>query len=358
MNRRLAIVLIIALAVLHGATHVRPYDDIESEVYYGLAKFFSGEMSLDQLKELAGGIVHFLLRPLTPFLAAAFYPFVGMELAFVLLNLIFLVLGTLFVYKLTEAFAGWAAAFSAAVLFPSLPVILYYAVGSRVDMSGFMFAPLLAYLILFRMGEWRSIIKYVALGLLLGIGLLARESNVFTVLLLLTFLLWKKLTPKNFLAILLSAAALLIMWMGVAGLTYTITFKELMITHGGYEGLLKNPVLFLKSFAGFSMPALLLAILGFLSVDSDGTKKVYMLILSTLIPLIPLPQVPDVRVTFTMFPALVPLVGIGLVRLASSLASKPVLSFIGERGWLVILLITILAYNNYMALQWFRLIPF
>jgi len=30
VNRRLAILLVIALAVLHGATHVRPYDDIES----------------------------------------------------------------------------------------------------------------------------------------------------------------------------------------------------------------------------------------------------------------------------------------------------------------------------------------
>ncbi|PUA34211.1 MAG: hypothetical protein B9J98_01065 [Candidatus Terraquivivens tikiterensis] len=314
-------------------------------------------MSLEQLKVLAGGIVHFLLRPFTPFLAAAIYPFVGMELAFVLLNIIFLALGTLFVYKLTEAFAGRVAAFSVAVLFPSLPVILHYAVGSRVDMSGFMFAPLLAYIILFRMG-WRwSTVKSVALGLLLGISLLARESNVFAILLLLMLMLWKKITPKNLLKVLLSAAVPPLAWMIMTGLTYTITLEELMVTHGGYEGLLKNPVLFLRSFAGFSIPAILLAMLGFLNVDSDGAKKIYLLFASTLIPLLPLPQIPDVRVTFTTFPAIVPLVGIGLVRLAGSLASKPVLSSIGERGWLAILLIAILAYNNYMGLKWFRLIP-
>lgn len=357
MRKPIKLALIVLSAILHGITHVRPYDDIESEVYYGLTRYIRGEVSFEYLLELSSGIRHFLLRPVTPMIASILYPNVNIEMAFIITNLIMLVLGTLFVYKLSEAFGGEKAAFSSAILFPSLPVILRYAVGSRVDMSGFMFAPLLAYLILFKAPRWNSLRYLIPLGLLTGIGILSRESNVFVLILVFIMLLARRLSLKQFITISGSALVFPALWMLCSGLTYVTTYEELLVTHSGYEGILRNPILFLESFAGFSLPAIILSVVGFIYSGDELMKKTYMLFASLLIPLVPIPQIPDVRVTFILFPPIVALMGIGLVRLSDTISSKPLLRRLNGWQWMVILLVTILVYSNYRGLQWLRLIP-
>lgn len=357
-RRRLVFVIVIVLLpVLLGLTHVRPFDLSESDAYYDLAKFFSGQVSIGEAVQNAkrGLISHFLLRPVTPFLASLTSRVLGLETSFLLVNLVLLVLTVYFTFVFTKAVFGEAIAFVSCACLSSLPIILYYAVGSRIDTGGFMFEPLLAYLALYRLKRHRSSAWYVFLGLLSGIAILSRENNVFIFLLLLGQTVRKVIAPRELFVILIGASVLPIIWMGYTGLTYLVTLNELTEIHGGYEGWLKNPLIAVRSFAGISAPVVLLSLIGLVFTDSQARTPLALLAASLLLPMLPLSQVPDVRMTFVFFPFVLPLAGLGLVELSKALADTPVFKSLSWGSWAMILTALVIAYNSYRGLVWLRL---
>jgi hypothetical protein len=113
-----------------------------------------------------------------------------------------------------------------------------------------------------------------------------------------------------------------------------------------YSGPLLHPRQFLVSLEyafGVTLP---FAILGFFYVDNDDFKKLVEVLVATAGIVLLWPTPPEDRLTFLLFPAIIPLAAYGITQASSILGSRPLFKNLSAEAWLTIILIVIAVLNN------------
>jgi 4-amino-4-deoxy-L-arabinose transferase-like glycosyltransferase len=225
-----------------------------------------------------------------------------------------------------------AAVISSVFLTSAIPLLILGA-AIYTDMAGYFFILLGAFLIV----KWdlpRANLKRVVLaGVVVQAGMLARESVACV---LLFAIVWCLLSRGSFRCILLFAGivvGLSVLWSTLVGFSY---FQWYMLAGvsaspypkmgflGGVDALLRSIV-----YAFGEIPiVLLLSFLGFLRIHDSRKLNIYVsfLIAATLV-IVTFP-VPGTRYSFILFPAILPLAGVGVDETYSIILQSPLISTI------------------------------
>ena len=319
---------IVGLSLAEGLTHfAQAY--VDSRDYIEDALFFLGKYpNLTGVPRL-----RLLLRPLVPFLASLLSLAVKPRIAFGLVNLVFwcasAVLMFYFTRLLTKSVS--AAVASSVFLTSSIPLLILGA-AIYTDMAGYFFILLGAFLIV----KWdlpRAKLKRVVVaGFIVQLGMLARES-VASVLLF--AIAWCILSRGSFRRILLFVGivvGLSVLWSTLVGVSY-VQWYNIVGVNGGSPypklGFLLGADVLLRSivYAFGEIPiVLLLSLLGLLRIRDFRELKIYLSFLVPVTLLIVTWPVPGTRYSFILFPAILPLAGLGVEEAYSVILQSPLIS--------------------------------
>jgi len=246
-----------------------------------------------------------------------------------------------------------AAAISTVFMTSAIPLLILGA-AVYTDMAGYFFILLGAYLVL----KWdlpRANLKRIVLAsLLVEIGMLSRET---VAIVLLFALLWCLFTRGSLRRIILFAAIILgisALWSALVGINY-VNWITLSTSVSPYpnQSLLSDARELIRSvlYAFGEYPeVLILFFLGLLRIRDLRELKAYLSLLIPTVLLILVWPVPGTRYSFLLFPAVLPLAGLGVeeaytIIVNSSLASTIWPSFkTTNRSLLAFQLIVIVIY--------------
>jgi len=147
---------------------------IDSHRYLRVASFFLGVVEVNSFDPTT--MSYFVFRPLVPFLASLLSPFVGLENGFALVSSVFWLGSAILLFHFTRQLTGSeTVGFWTALLFNfSVPVLMFGA-ALMTDMASWFFLTLGLYLL----ASWRtegSLLWFGAVGLVAGVGILARQT--------------------------------------------------------------------------------------------------------------------------------------------------------------------------------------
>ena len=336
--------LLSLITLLEAVTHFgNLYND--SHFYIKFTHYFQTGQGFDEAA--------LYIRPLIPWLTAHLEPLLGVRNAYGFLNTILWLLSTLLLYQLALKILGdRGQALLAGLLFTTSRPILLFGASVLTDMSGYFFIIATIYLLYTRGDRWDGV---VLASLTLAIGSLAREMVL--VCILYAFLLLvasKKMKLSMFAVFLLISLSFIIAWTSYVGslLNYASWYREALGV--GVERGVLGPVALVRSFIGAFTLSLLYSFIGFLGEErADALKTIYLIFIPFFIFLLLIPS--DIRFTFLLYPALMPLAGRGIEDLAEALNQKPILKILDKRYWVAILLLIYIISNHYIAREAFTL---
>lgn len=303
----------------------------DSKIYIHLTRYFLGISSNPPAGWLS-------TRPLIPLIVSPLAAFLWIPIAYGIVNTIFWVGSVILTFFLTlEITRSYNVAFNASILLCfSPPVLLYF--GSVMLEAGSTFFTLTILFLYLRYIKSSSSKRYYLLSILSGIGLLAKESTLPSVLSILLLGLVHKNFKRTLLYVICSVIPV-IFWQ----LFTTFWIGENYWTHylrAGIEYSQKrygvsfyaDIVDILKAIALGHFPlAVIAVIIGFFNVDD---KKLNLIFYSLLIPAFLsylLWPFRDLRIAVVTFYATMPLAGIGLEMMIGSLHNKPLLNIISYK---------------------------
>jgi hypothetical protein len=188
-------------------------------------------------------------------------------------------------------------------------------------MGGYFFILLATYLI-FKWNLPKASLRKIMVGaVIVGFGILTRETVVS---IFLVALIWTLLSKGSLPRILLfgtASMAIAILWTIASGTSYWTWFMSQTQFQTTYQHLtLEGRVLtWLQTiYLAFRPEGVILALLGFYVARRNGNVKAFATMLIGLAGfLILTPGVVDYRYTFILFPAVLPLAGLGLVEIGN-----------------------------------------
>ncbi|MFH0848842.1 MAG: glycosyltransferase family 39 protein [archaeon] len=337
-------------ALLEGFTHFGSWHG-DSAAYVNIVKAFRGTASAEEAQFMHW---HGILRPVVPFLALPLSYVISYRDAIATVNLGFLVLGTLFTYLFTKRLLNNEVALVSAMSFASASPTLIFGTAILTDGPGYSMQIILLYFLLFVLEEKKDFKTSLFAGMLIGIGVLTKETS-FTVLvfLFLRFLLHKdRLKVSNVLTVALVSIAIPLVWAQLVGYSYLgfygegLAYQSSYIAEIGYKGLLVHPRLFALSIIYAFYLCLPFAFLAFFTVDNHQFKTICEILLSIGILLTLWPTGPESRFTFLTFPAILPLAALGMSEASQILARRPWFRMVSQRLWLLLILLATVAYAN------------
>jgi len=339
----------LAFALLEGLTHFGGWWG-DSGGYVSIVKLFRGTANVGEVRW------HGLLRPVVPFLAVPLSYLLSYRDAIATVNLGFLLLGTLFSYLFTEKLWNSDLAFISAISFASATPNLVFGTAILTDGPAYAMQIVLLYFLIFVLEEKADLKTSLLAGILIGVGVLTKETS-FTVLifLLLRFLLHRdKLKIANLMIVTFVALAIPLAWAQMIDYSYLGFFEEGLAYQGTQPGLAyvgyKGPIAFPKVFALSLVYAFYLclpfAFMAFFSIEDDEFKMICEILLSVGILLVVWPTGPEGRLTFLTFPAMLPLAAFGIGQVSQILARRPGFRRINQGRWLALILLAIVIYTN------------
>ncbi|MGA2784720.1 MAG: hypothetical protein ABSF09_08495 [Candidatus Bathyarchaeia archaeon] len=325
-------ICLLALTLVEGLTHFgQVYPD--SSQYIATALYFQGTGNI------SGFAFKTLLRPIIPLLASALGYLVGISTSFGIINLVFWCGACLLMFEFTKFITrDMRVAFIATVMFTTSVPILFYGASVLTDMGGYFFILLATYLIF----KWdipkASISRIVTAAAIVGLGVLTRETVASVLLIALAWaLLSKGSLPKT---ILFGAAsmAIAILWTTASGTSYWNWFMSQTQFQTTYQHLtLEGRILtwFQTIYLAFRPEGVILAVIGFIAAKRIGILRTLATMLIGLAGfLILTPGVVDYRYTFILFPAVLPLAGLGVVEITNYIITqKSISKVISKRSW-------------------------
>jgi hypothetical protein len=353
------VLILTGLALIEGLTHFGAWMG-DSNGYITIVHFFLGTAT--KLEWLQTGHWHGYLRPLIPAFASPLAMFINGALAISIVNLVFLVFGTLFTYQLTQHFTGNSFyGLLGGILYASAAPNLIWGVAVLTDGPGYAMVAFGFYWILVR--HKTTIGNSIVTGLLLAFSLLIKETTIILVFFLgIQIALdrskqnWRSI--MSFMLVSVIALGLASAWgILVVGKTYLTFYNEGIVYSGGqYAGALAHPQTFLRSILGAFYLTLIFAILGFTALTESQTKDCLRIIIASSILLIAWSTSPQARFSFLLFPAIIPMAAVGIRRFAAQLWQTSWFRFLTIQGWMWAFTIIIVLYSNF-ATRPFILIP-
>ena len=341
------------IAVLEGLTHFGSIQG-DSQAYIELVESFRGVGNSKILQW------HGVLRPVVPVLSLPLSFVVGYANAIALVNLGFIVLGTVVTYFLgSRLFSKEVGCVSAICFACSIPVLAYgFAV--LTDGAGYAMLITLIYAALFKLPEKRDFRMAVLLGLLFGGAVLTKETNFIGLVFLWVQYVFNRnrTTAANLLVITAVCLSISFGWSHLVNHSYLGFYGEgLQYQTPGYKGPLLNVRAFLLS--GEYAYALLLpfTFLGFFLVDRDAFQKLMEILVSTGALVVIWPTPPESRLTFLTFPAIIPLAAYAILQAATILGERPAFGKLDKRYWLVLIVLAVVFFDNFYTRRlYFRLV--
>jgi len=335
----------ILFALLESLTHFGTWHG-DSIGYVNIVKLFRGTASIEEAQAVHW---HGILRPVVPFLALPLSYLMNYRDAIATVNLGFFLLGTLFTYLFTRKLLSSDAAFISAISFASAVPSLVFGTAILTDGPGYAMQIILLYFLLFVLEERRDLRTSILAGILIGIGVLTKETSfaIVAFLLLRFFLHRDRLTIANVLVVTALGIAIPLAWAQLVGYSYLGFYGEGLTYHApGYKGPLVHPRLFVFSAVYAFYLCLPFAFTAFFTIDDDRFKTICEILLSVGILLALWPTAPEGRLTFLFFPAVLPLAALGISQASQILGRRPWFKVISQRSWLILILLVALTYTN------------
>jgi len=349
----------VILALVEALTHFGVIQG-DSSGYIAMVKLFRGTATLQEMQVVGW---HGILRPIAPLFAVPFSFVVSYGSAIAIVDTAFLLLGTYMMYQLGSRLFGSEEGFVSAVVFASALPVLAYGAAVLTDGPGYAMLVTLVFVVLFVLPERQDVRTAILAGALIGLGILTKETNFIVILFLWILYLTDRSKLKLSNVLILTCVTLLISfgWAQYIGYSHFRMYQEGGIQYGtpGYKGPLLHPRLFLQSLEyAFSPILLAFAFIGFFYVEDSKFKPILEILFSTGMLILLWPTLPEHRLTFLSFPAIIPLAAFAISCASTILGGRPFFRTITRNRlvWLALLLIGIVAYSNLIGLRLIRLI--
>jgi hypothetical protein len=202
----------------------------------------------------------------------------------------------------------------------------------------------------------QSYLSAVLTGVLVGFSVLTKETSILTLGLIWIYFILNRTKLKIVPFILVTAIALVIglTWAHFIGQSYLGYYGQGLAYHNTtpeYSGPILNPHQFLVSLEYAFAVILPFAILGFFYVDDENFKKLVEVLVATGSIVLLWPTPPENRLTFLLFPAIIPFAVFGITQASSILGSRPLFKNLSAEAWLTIILSGIAVLNNLSGLR-------
>jgi len=340
----------VLFALSEGLTHFGIWLG-DSSGYVNIVKLIRGIANAEEARVFQW---HGMLRPVVPFLAVPFSYLVDYRDAIAVVNLGFFLLGTLFTYLLARELLGNDVAFISAVCFASAVPSLAFGTAVLTDGPGYAVQAILLYFVLHVLEEKRDTCTSVLAGVLIGIGILVKETT-FIVLIFLVFRFFLRrgrLRIPQMMLIAIIGIGIPMGWAQLIGQSYLGFYGEgLAYRSPGYKGALVHPTLFALSAVYAFYLCLPFAFMAFFMINDDAFKTICEILVSAGVLLVLWPTSPESRFTFLTFPAVLPLAAYGMCQASQILCKRPWLKMISEKSWLTLLLMATVFYTNIVTFR-------
>lgn len=303
---------LVTFSLAEGLTHFgQVYPD--SPGYMVVAHFFQGRGAA------TGGTQFRLLRPLIPLLASLANYFVDIRTSFAIVNLVFWCVAAVLMFYFTKLLTkdDSASLLSSAFFTSAIPMLLF-ADAVLTDMAGYFFILFGIYLVI-RWDLPRATLKRVCIGgLVLGVGVLARESVGAVLIFALVWTILSRGSITRTIIFCLIPFGISLLWSSAMGVSYLAWYAQGGLAYAAVNyrlSLLQRAYRLLGSIQysfGRYPEVLILAALGLLRIQNKGYLKIHVSILIGAFAIILTWPVIDTRFTFILFPSIFPLAGSGL----------------------------------------------
>lgn len=304
----------------------------DSKGYIGTTNYFFDYENADRFENR-------MIRPTTMILAGAITPLFGIVNSFVIVNTIFVILAAFFLYRFVlQLYGRDRLAFYSALLFVTSIPILRYGFAVITDAGAYFFTILTIYII-YNIKDDIDIKRIIAISFMLFVGALTKEHIMFLAPI---YLLLSKGSNKKILF--KSISIIFIMFVFIS--SYYIAYDVNPFTHynrapdSGYTYDNEESwgiKAFVLSFGGFLyLP--LFSLLGFL-MDNNRKRLInFYYILISVAPIFIWPAI-EYRITFILFPIIIPLASIGIERFSELISKKPFFSILNKRKYEILIII-------------------
>lgn len=309
---KLMLVGLVIFSLAEGLTHYgQVYPD--SPGYIAAAHFLQGRATA------TGATAFRLLRPFVPFLASLINYFVDIRASFAIVNLVFWCSSAVLMFYFTKLLTkDTNASLLSSALFTSAIPMLLFADAVLTDMAGYFFILFGIYLVI-RWDLPRATLKRVCVaGLVLGVGILARESVAAVLIFALAWAILSRGSIPRTIIFCLIPVGISVLWSSAMGVSYLAWYAEGGLAFAAVNqhlSLLQKAYRLLGSIQysfGGSPEVLILAALGLLRIQNKGYLKIQISILIGTFAIIFAWPIIDNRFTFILFPSIFPLAGSGL----------------------------------------------
>ena len=341
------------IAVIEGVTHFGSLQG-DSQASIDLVKFLRGTGNSAILQW------HGVLRPVVPALALPLTFLVNYADAIAIVNLGFIVLGTVVMYSFACRLFGKEVGCISAVSFACGIPVLAYGFAVLTDGAGYAMLITLIYVAMFKLPEKKDLKVAVLLGLLFGAAVLTKETNFIGLVFLWIYYVVNRdrLNIANILVITALCLVLSFGWSHLVNHSYLGFYSEgLQYQTPGYKGPLGNVREFLLSVEYAYALLLPFMFLGFFLVERDAFQKLMEVLVSTGALVVLWPTPPESRLTFLTFPAMIPFAAYAIFQASVILGERPAFGRLDKRYWLVLIMLAIVAFDNFYTRKlYFRLI--
>jgi hypothetical protein len=308
---KLMLVGLLIFTLAEALTHYgQVYPD--SLGYFSAAHFFQGHAS-------AGASNFRLLRPVIPFLASLINYFVDIRTSFAMVNLVFWCASAILMFYFTKLLTKnlYSSLFSSALFTSAVPMLLF-ADAALTDMGGYFFILLGTFLVI----KWNiphaSLRRVCLTGLVLGIGVLTRESVASVLIFAIVWTILSKGSVSRIATLCLIPLAMSLAWSQALGVSYVTWYVQGgLVFAGAHQALgpmrraLRTLGSIVYSFGRYPV-ALAFAAFGFLRIRDRDYFKIHISVLIGALAIILAWPVIDTRFSFILFPSVLPLAGAGL----------------------------------------------
>jgi len=328
----------------------------DSPGYIEMVKVFRGTATAEEASVMTW---HGMLRPIVPALAVPVSFLTSYANAIAAVNTMFIIFGTLVTYQFGAKLLGREEGLVSAIGFASASPVLGYGAAVLTDGPGYAMLIVLFYMIVILLPERKDPQFALLTGIIMGLGILTKETNVVALLFLILFYLINrdKIAGRSVLITFILGAMIPLFWSHIVGQTYLGFYGQgLAYMGGGYDGPLLQPRLFVLSGIlayGLLLPFAFMAF--FTLVDKNVFKTLLMILVCTGLLVLSWPTLPDARFMFLTFPAMMSLAAFGMIQASESLSERPFLDIFSKQQWLVLIMLALIATTN-VSRGYFRLV--
>jgi hypothetical protein len=255
-----------------------------------------------------------------------------------------------------------SAAFISSIGFASAVPVLEYGGAVLTDGAAYAVLAFLFYLVLYVL-DTNDLKTSVVGGVLIGIGMLTKETSIIIVIFLAIRLILEpkqRIHVKYVVLTVVISLAVAFAWsqlIGYGGSFIQYLGEGFAYKTAGYKGPFVHPRLFVLTIVYAFDFLLAFALIGLLRIDDAPFRVVWEILLASAILIIAWPTAPEWRFTFLAFPAILPIAGVGVLELARNVSSRPWFRVLSERQWITLILLVIILYNNLLTFHMYFRLP-